>query len=132
MNRWPPRSIAITFIAACALLTGAGAIFPSESQAQFVRVFPQATERGKISFTEVPLEVQVDGNPERLAPGVRVRTPQNTLALTGSLVGQSFLVNYKRDPMGLIRDIWILTPEEAQTLPDGSALPQAPASVYGG
>lgn len=84
------------------------------------RVFPQKVERGTIKFSDIPLEVAVNGKPERLAPGVRVRNEHNMVALSGTLVGQTYLVNYLRDPMGLVRDIWILTPEEARTMPDGS------------
>ena len=111
MHRCSKPSIASIFIAASAFLTGAGAIFPSEAQAQ--RLFPQRIERGEITFTAPP-QVLLNGQPERLSHGVRVRTERNTFALSGTLRGKTFVVNYVRDPAGMIREIWLLTPEEAQ------------------
>ena len=89
----------------------ASATFSPEAQAQ--RMFPQKVQRGKISFTGLR-EVVLNDRPERLAPGAVVRTERNTIALSGSLRGQSFIVNYLRDPMGGVREIWILTPAEAE------------------
>ena len=110
MNRCTKPLIASLFIAVSALMTGALAVFPSEAQAQ--RLFPQKVQRGKITFVNTR-EVMLNDRPERLAPGVVVRNERNTVALTGSLRGNSFTVNYLRDPMGLVREVWILTPAEA-------------------
>lgn len=123
MNRWQKASFATLSIAACAILAGAAATFPTESWAQMQRIFPQDVKRGKIKFSEIPLEVKLDGVDERLAPGARVRGPMNTFVLNNQLVGQTYAVNYTRDPAGMVRDIWILTPEEARTMPDGGAVP---------
>ena len=49
---------------------------------------------------------------------MRVRNEHNMIALSGTLRGRTFLVNYLRDPVGVVREILILTPEEA-----ASALP---------
>ena len=76
-------------------------------------MFPQKVQRGKITFTGTR-EVMLNDRPERLAPGVVVRNERNTVALTGSLRGNSFTVNYLRDPMGLVREVWILTPTEIE------------------
>jgi hypothetical protein len=99
------------------------------------RIFPQDVKRGIIKFSEIPLEVKLNGQDERLAPGARVRGAQNTFLLNNQLAGQTFAINYMRDPAGMVRDIWILTPEEAQTMPDGSAVrspSRAVQSEYGG
>ena len=134
MNRWPKAPKAHLFIAACALLTSAAATFPTESHAQFQRIFPQDVKRGTIKFSEIPLEVKLDGTEERLAPGARVRGPQNTFVLNNQLVGQTYRINYTRDPAGMVRDIWILTPEEAEALPDGTPAPPPRLKLndYGG
>lgn len=100
------------------------------------RIFPMNVERGVIKFSEIPLEVKLNGTEERLAPGARIRGPMNTFVLNNALVGQTYVVNYLRDPAGLVREVWLLTPEEAQTMPDGTAARQKtrvvqPAS-YGG
>lgn len=123
MNRWQKAPKAHLFIAACAILASAAATFPTESRAQFQRIFPQNVKRGTIKFSEIPLQVKLDGNEERLAPGARVRGPMNTFVLNNQLVGQTYTVNYIRDPAGMVRDIWLLTPDEASTLPDGTATP---------
>ncbi len=134
MNRWPKAPKAHLFIAACALLASAAATFPTESLAQFQRIFPQDVKRGTIKFSEIPLEVKLDGTEERLAPGARVRGPQNTFVLNNQLVGQTYRINYTRDPAGMVRDIWILTPEEAEALPDGTPAPPPRLKLndYGG
>ena len=130
MNRWQKAPKTHLFIAACAILASAAATFPTESWAQFQRIFPQDVKRGKIKFSEIPLEVKLDGTDERLAPGARVRGPQNTFVLNNQLVGQTYVVNYLRDPAGMVRDIWLLTPEEAQNMPDGSAMPPPTLKLF--
>lgn len=75
------------------------------------RLLPAKAERAQIRFTAPP-QVEVNGKPDRLGPGVRVRDAHNRLALTGSLRGKTFEVNYLRDAAGVIREIWILTPAE--------------------
>lgn len=111
MNRCSKSAFTIVFVAASAILALAGASFSPEAQAQ--RMFPQKVQRGKISFTNTR-EVVLNDRPERLAPGAVVRTERNTIALTGSLRGHSYTVNYLRDPMGLVREVWILTPTEIE------------------
>ena len=119
MNRCTKPLIASLFIAVSALMTGALAVFPSEAQAQ--RLFPQKVQRGKITFVNTR-EVMLNDRPERLAPGVVVRNERNTIALTGSLRGNSYTVNYLRDPMGLVREVWILSPAEAERPVRGQAM----------
>ncbi|WP_423459613.1 hypothetical protein [Ottowia sp. VDI28] len=128
MTRWtkfnPFFLVALSAMALTSLLLGAGV------QAQ-VRNFPQDVKRAQIVFAAPP-EVLVNGQREFLAPGVRVRNQQNLLALTGSLHGQMFTVNYLRDPAGLIREIWILTPDEATSWPDGTPMPVGKSVFMGG
>ncbi|WP_213952989.1 hypothetical protein [Variovorax sp. dw_954] len=76
------------------------------------RNFPTGTLRGKLLILNAP-EVMLDGQPGRLSPGARIRSPQNMLVMVGAIQGQKFLVNYTRDPAGLVSQVWILTPEEA-------------------
>jgi hypothetical protein len=58
-----------------------------------------------------------NGKPVRLAPGVRIRDQQNLIQLTGTLIDRKLVVNYTTDGMGLIREAWILTDEEARRQP---------------
>ena len=80
--------------------------------AQVQRVFPQNALRGALVIGDPP-EATLNGDPARLAPGVRIRGTTNMLAMSGTLSGGRLLVNYTLDTSGLIKDVWILTPEEA-------------------
>lgn len=110
MNRCTSSTIAPLLLAAAALLVAAAAALPTAAQAQ--RMFPMKVQRGTITFTGTR-EAVVNDKTEKLAPGVVVRTERNTVALSGALRGKTFTVNFVRDPMGLVREVWILTPAEA-------------------
>jgi len=77
-----------------------------------VRMFPPQAERGLLRVI-LPPEVQLNGKPDRLSPGSRIRSTNNLLVLSGSLIGQDLVVNFVRDPSGLLHEVWILSPEEA-------------------
>lgn len=78
-----------------------------------VRPFPVAAVRAAMVVTQPP-EVLIDGKAERLSPGARIHDVNNMLVLSGSIVGKSYLVNLVREPMGLVHEVWILTPAEAR------------------
>ena len=61
---------------------------------------------------KAPPEITINGKPDRLSPGSRIRNTQNLVMLSGSLVGQDLPVVYRRDAAGLVHEAWILTPEE--------------------
>ncbi|MEP7057068.1 MAG: hypothetical protein ABI809_04775 [Caldimonas sp.] len=84
--------------------------------AQVQRVFPQNALRGALVIVEPP-EITLNGKPARLAPGVRIRNQANLLAMSATLVGAKLLVHYTVDPMDLVNNVWILTPEEAAKRP---------------
>ena len=77
-----------------------------------VRPFPETAERGTMVVTYPPI-IQLNGKPDRLSPGSRIRGPNNLLILSGSIVGQPLLVNYVRTPTGEVHDVWVLTEAEA-------------------
>jgi hypothetical protein len=77
-----------------------------------LRTIPQDAKRGSISHREV-MAVEIDGRPERLAPGAQIRDAANRLVLPTALPPNS-LVKFERDPDGLIRRVWILSAEEAK------------------
>lgn len=124
MNRCKKINDALFTVALCAALASATALFSSGARAQDIpqtqfeselggRNFPVGTLRG--SFVVVnPPEIQLDGRAERMAPGGRIRSAQNMLVMPAAVVGQSLLVNYTRDAAGLVSQVWILTPDEAQ------------------
>ena len=78
-----------------------------------VRQFPAAAKRGTLEVTQPP-NILINGQPERLSPGARIKNSNNMIVLSGSLTGQPVPVNYLRDPQGQIHEVWLLNPAEAQ------------------
>jgi len=101
-----------------AALTAAVSItFAWPAAAQVQRAFPQNALRGALVMASPP-DVSLNGQPARLAPGVRIRNQANMVEMTSALTGQRLLVNYTfEDTTGLINNIWILRPEEAAVRP---------------
>lgn len=88
------------------------------------RPFPPEALRGELVVTAPP-EVLLNQRPQRLAPGARIRDGNNRLVLSGNLAGQRLLVHYTRFPDGQLRDVWLLTAEEAARQP----WPRTPAEA---
>jgi hypothetical protein len=84
--------------------------------AQMQRSFPKAALRGEVTFGPPP-EVKLNGEANRLAPGARIHDADNLLKMSGSLVGQTLVVNYTVDHMGQLHDVWLLTDAEAARKP---------------
>ncbi|HQD15738.1 MAG TPA: hypothetical protein PLY54_09840 [Ottowia sp.] len=85
-------------------------VFHQEARAE--RGFPLKTERAEMKFVELP-DVLLNGKPERLAHAVRVRDERNAIVMPGTVNGRSAVVNYLRDARGQVREVWILSPQEA-------------------
>jgi len=92
------------------------AAFATTGHAQVQRNFPADALRGALVVVDPPAAL-LNGQPARLAPGARIRDANNLQQLSGSLVGAKLLVHYTLDPLGLIHDVWILTPQEAAKQP---------------
>jgi hypothetical protein len=88
------------------------------AQAQLVRKFPSNALRGVIIFTQPP-NVLLNGDPARLAPGVRIHGSDNMSKLPGSQTDtDKVTVNYTIEgTSGAIKEIWILRPDEASNKP---------------
>ena len=84
----------------------------SASAQHSVRPFPANALRGTMQVTHPP-ELLLDGRPARLSPGARIRAENNLLVMSGTLVGKSLVVNYVRDPQGMLHDVWVLNATEA-------------------
>ncbi len=130
MNRCKSPSNTLFLTLLCAVLAPVSALFSSAVPAQDIaqtqleaaaggRNFPVGTLRGSFLVVNPP-EIRLDGQAERLAPGSRIRSAQNMLVMPAAIVGQSLLVNYTRDAAGMVSQVWILTPAEAQ-VPRASA-----------
>ncbi len=100
--------LAIAFTAAVCLAA------PASAQVQ--RVFPQNALRGAIVIGEAP-EISLNGRAGRLSPGSRIRDMNNMTVVPSAVIGGRYLVNYTIDLAGLVKDVWILRPEEAAARP---------------
>lgn len=79
------------------------------------RLLPPASLRGEFVLTH-PQQAIINGQVETVAPGLRVRNASNMLVTPGLIIGQKFTVNYVRDTLGLIQQIWILRDDERARL----------------
>jgi hypothetical protein len=109
MNRCNFTRAGLTLLA-CVVL--AGPFVHSAASAQGIqRSAPKDVVLGKLVVTQAP-DITIDGKPDRLSPGSRIRDLNNMLVLSGSLAGQTLPVVYRRDAAGLVHEAWILTNEE--------------------
>jgi hypothetical protein len=109
----------------CALYALAAACYIAPAAAQQRNFPPQALRGGLVILA--PPEAVLNDQPARLAPGARIRGQNNMLQMSASLVGAKLLVHYTLDLQGHIRDVWILTPEEAARQPWPTTSGQAQA-----
>ena len=110
MNRWIPRFLA------CAVLFSlfSGAVqAQSEDANSNIRKFPPDAKRGELIVISAP-DVSIDGKADRLSPGVRIRDASNALVLSNTLANARLVVNYTRDNIGLVQNVWVLTQDEAK------------------
>jgi len=76
------------------------------------RNIPEEAKAGELSHLQ-DMFVSINGVAVRLAPGVQIRDQANRLVVP-TAVPPASQVKYVLDQQGLVRQIWILTPEEAQ------------------
>ena len=100
----------------CAIAAIAALAFVMPAAAQLQRNFPQNALRGEIAIGNPP-EISLNGTATRLAPGARIRNQNNLLEMSAALVGNRFVVHYTTDLSGLVKDVWILRPEELANKP---------------
>ena len=111
MNRCTPHSLAIlAVLAASTLLSSCAKDSPGATSP--VRQFPAAALRGEMVMSSAPPVITLDGKPDRLSPGSRIRGTDNMLVMSASLVNKTTVVNYLREPAGNVHQVWILTSEE--------------------
>lgn len=101
MNRWMKPLIASLALAATA------SAYPQT----VTRDTPRDVRPGRLAIT-LPPQAQLDGHPDRLSPGARIRDTRNLLVLSASLAGQEHPVVYRRDAAGLVHEVWLLTEAE--------------------
>lgn len=88
------------------------ALFAGAAFAQgIVRSAPKDVVLARMAVVAPP-EITLDGKPDRLSPGSRIRDLNNMLVLSGSLAGKTLPVVYRRDAAGLVHEVWQLTDDE--------------------
>ena len=100
------------------------AALPAAAQVQpglgLSRPFPDAALRGTLSFTTTSSAL-LNGKPIRVAPGMRLFSPQNSLVMAHTVLGKTFKVNYVTEvSTGMLHAAWILTEGEAAQPRKGS------------
>lgn len=100
----------------CAAAAFAALAISLPAAAQTQRAFPPDALRGTLTIGQVP-EVMLNSVPARLGAGVRFRDQANLQPRPATLLGQTLVVNYTVDAQGLIKDVWILRPDEAARRP---------------
>ena len=122
MNRFM-RSRVLGALAICAALAGLMLTPAPAALAQgLMRDAPKDVKRGLLAVSATPPIIQMDGKPDRLSPGARIRDTNNMLVLSGGIAGQTMPVVYRRDASGLVHEAWILTPEEDAKLSGSDSL----------
>jgi hypothetical protein len=102
--------------AALALLAGSLTFLSPPAAAQgIVREAPKDVRPGRLVVTAAP-QITIDGKPDMLSPGARIRDLNNMLVLSGGITGQDIPVVYRRDAAGLVHEVWVLTPDEYRRL----------------
>ncbi len=113
MNRWTAPLVATLAFAATAVC------------AQTMRrEVPADVQAARLVIT-LPPQALLDGQPVRLSPGARIRNTQNLLLLSGNVAGQDLPVLYRRDALGLLSELWLLSEAEYKVL--GGSTAQADA-----
>ena len=114
MNRCTNRLFcALALAASTALVT----LVPLPTHAQsteftpHVRNFPATALRGEMVVLAPPA-ITMDGKADQLSPGARIRDANNMLVMSGTLINQTLVVNYLRENMGNVHQVWILNSEE--------------------
>lgn len=74
------------------------------------RLLPQNAQVGQVNGYNYP-EVKIGGKTYQFAPGARIYDTFNRIILPTQLP-QSAKVFYQLDPVGLLIQIWLPTPEE--------------------
>ena len=89
-------------------------VAPTTAQSQ--RAFPQNALRGSLVIGIAP-DAVLNGDRVRLAPGARIRNAANLVVVPSEVIGGPYLVHYTVDTTGLVKDVWILRPDEAAVQP---------------
>jgi hypothetical protein len=76
-----------------------------------LRSIPEDAKRGEMRHLQ-DMVVEIDGVRQRLAPGAQIRDTTNRVIVPTAVPSRA-PVKYLYNGEGLVRQVWILTPEEA-------------------
>jgi uncharacterized lipoprotein YajG len=76
-----------------------------------LRTIPQDAKRAHLRHVQ-GMVVEIDGAEHRLAPGAQIRDATNLIVLPTAVPAGS-LVKYRLGDDGMVRQVWILSPQEA-------------------
>ncbi|MBV8503409.1 MAG: hypothetical protein JO006_17030 [Paucibacter sp.] len=94
------------------LVLALGTVVATTAQAQTHRFFPATALRGEFLLTQFP-DALINGQPAKLAPGVRLFGDTGLLLSPASITGQKAIVHYVvEQSSGLVMTLWILNPAE--------------------
>jgi len=106
-----PTSHPLKAACAAALILLPALVLAQPATDQLQRQFPDQARRGLLRVTAPP-DIELDGKPDRLSPGARIRSTDRRIVLPQQLIGQELQVNYRRESLGLVHEVWLLTPAE--------------------
>jgi hypothetical protein len=92
----------IAIMAACAVSSGVWAQ---------LRTIPKDAKVGEIRYLQ-DMFVAIDGVQQRLAPGAQIRDESNRIIVPSALPAKA-PVRYRLNAEGTVRQVWLLSPEEA-------------------
>ena len=92
--------------AAFVLLAGCAAL----ALAQF-RTIPEDSKRGVMTHVQ-EMTVDIDGTQQQLSAGAQIRNAENRIVVP-TAVPPGTPVKYRLDSEGKVRQVWLLTPQEA-------------------
>jgi hypothetical protein len=101
MNRWKNL-----------VATGLLALGTAATAQGIVREAPKDVKPAVIEVSATPPIIRLNGKDDRFSPGVRIRDLNNMLVLTGNVANQKLYTVYRRDPSGLVHEVWLLTADE--------------------
>ena len=76
-----------------------------------LRTIPSDAQRAQIRHVQANI-VELNGQQVQLSPAAQIRDASNRILLPTALPAGT-LVKYRLDAAGQVREVWILTPEEA-------------------
>jgi hypothetical protein len=76
-----------------------------------LRTIPQDAQLAEIRHVQADI-IELNGRQVQLAPGARIRDASNRIIMPVALPAGA-LVKYRLNDMGQVREVWLLTREEA-------------------